>query len=220
MGVGRIQRHDRLYAHIACEGATVLQVSVALQIAMTTVDDLWYLADEAGQQAEQTYHRLSDGHEEYMEFETTKHVSRPRFRTVAKRIRDNGAPYGAHTIAYRPSGELLLVRHDAVGMWVLPGGESEPEESFRAAAERELREEAGVTASYDGLGLLGRVEFYADGHSVWGVLPVFEAEIAADAPEPSVRDPDDEITAAAWFENLPEDTRDREQLLIWRDRRL
>ncbi|MEF8783670.1 MAG: NUDIX domain-containing protein [Haloarculaceae archaeon] len=187
---------------------------------MTTVDDLWYLADEADQQAEQTYHRLSKGHTDYLEFETTKYVSRPRFRTVATRIRDNGAPYGAHTLAYRPSGELLLVRHAAVGMWVLPGGESEPEESFRAAAERELGEEAGVTASYDGLGLLGRVEFHADGHSVWGVLPVFEAEVSADVLEPSVRDPDDEITAAEWFEDLPADTRDREQLLTWRDRRL
>lgn len=187
---------------------------------MTTVDDLWYLADEADQQAERTYHRLSDRHEGYMEFEATKHVSRRRFRTVATRIRDNGAPYGAHTIAYRPSGELLLVRHDAVGMWVLPGGESEPEESFRDAAERELYEEAGVTASYGGLGLLGRVEFHADGHAVWGVLPVFEAEVDADASDPSVRDPDDEITAAQWFEQLPGDTRDREELLAWRDRRL
>ena len=183
---------------------------------MTAVDNLWYLADEASQQAEQAYHRLSD--RAGMEFETTKHVSRNRFRTVATRIRDNGAPYGAHTLVYRPSGHLLLVRHDAVGLWVLPGGEARPDESFHEAAERELNEEAGIGADYGGLGLLGRVQFYADGHETWGVLPVFEAE-AGDV-EPDASDPDGEITDARWFEELPEDTRDRDELLRWRERRL
>ncbi len=182
---------------------------------MTTVDDLWYLADEADQQAEQTYHRLKEHHEGLTEFETTKRVSRRRFRTVAARIRDNGAPYGAHTLVYRPDGRLLLVRHDGVGKWVLPGGESQDDEGFREAAERELEEEAGLGASYEGLGVLGRVDFFTDGHATWGVLPLFEA-VATD--EPSVHDPDGEISDARWFETLPEDTRDREQLRAWRDR--
>lgn len=184
---------------------------------MTTVDDLWYLADEASQQAEQTYHRLSTEHNGFLEFEITKRVSRDRFRTVARRIRDNGAPYGAHTLAHRESEALLLVRHEAIGLWVLPGGETDGGESFRAAAERELREEGGVDASYDGLGMVGRVTFHAGDHSTWGVLPLFEARGRG---EPTVSDPDGEITDAAWFRDLPPDTRDREQLLRWRDRRL
>jgi ADP-ribose pyrophosphatase len=184
---------------------------------MTTVDDLWFLADEADRQAERTYHRLRDHYDSYREFETTKRVSRRRFRTVATRIRDNGAPYGAHTLVYRPSGELLLVRHEAVGLWVLPGGEATPDERFHEAARRELHEEAGVTATYDGLGLLGRVDFQSNGYTVWGVLPVFEAEIDPDAPAPTVRDPDGEITAARWFDDLPEETRDREELLAWQN---
>ena len=185
---------------------------------MTTVDELWYLADEASQQAQQTYHRLSTEHEGILEFETTKHVSRGRFRTVGRRIRENGAPYGAHTLAYRPDGTLLLVRHEGVDRWVLPGGEADDGESFRAAAERELQEEAGLGATYQGLGMLGRVTFYSGDHATWGVLPLFEAR-AADA-EPSVADPDGEISDAAWFRELPPDTRDREQLLRWRERRL
>ena len=185
---------------------------------MTTVDELWYLADEAAQQAEQTYHRLTETYGDFLEFETHKHVSRRRFRTVTDRIRDNGAPYGAHTIAYRDGGNLALVRHDAVGLWVLPGGESHDGEDFREAAERELGEEAGIAADYDGLGLLGRVEFRTGDHATWGVLPIFEA--AAPATDLTVEDPDDEISAARWFADLPEDTRDREQLLAWRDRRL
>jgi len=185
---------------------------------MTTVDDLWFLAEEADQQAARTYHRLRDRHDDYVSFETTKRVSRDRFRTVVTRIRDNGAPYGAHTLAYRPSGQLLLVRHDAVGLWVLPGGETDADEQFRDAARRELAEEADVSADYDGLGILGRVRFEAADYDTWGVLPIFEAEVPADGT-PEADDPDGEISAARWFEELPADTRDREQLLAWRDRR-
>lgn len=186
--------------------------------AMTTVDQLWYLSAEAEQQAEQTYHRLSERYDDYIEFETTKRVSRRRFKTVAERIKRNGAPYGAHTLAYRDDGQVLLVRHEGVDLWVLPGGQADGEEDFREAARRELREEAGIRASYDGLGMLGRVTFYADEYSTWGVLPLFEAR--AEAEEPTVEDPDEEISAAQWFDDLPEDTRDRDQLLEWRDRRL
>jgi len=184
---------------------------------MTTVDDLWYLADEATQQAQQTYHRLSEQYEQFTEFETTKHVSRDRFRTVARRIRDNGAPYGAHTLVHSPGGKLLLVRHEGVDLWVLPGGETDGGESFREAAERELGEEAGIAASYSGLGMLGQVRFKSDDHTTWGVLPLFEAEAPAETP--AVNDPDEEISAAEWFDELPDDTRDRVQLQEWRDRR-
>jgi hypothetical protein len=116
---------------------------------MTSVDDLWYLADEADQQAEQTYHRVREQYADFMTFETTKHVSRPRFRTVADRIQDNGAPYGAHSVVYRPSRELLLVRHDGVDLWVLPGGETDGEESFRTAAANSVRRPAWTQPSTD-----------------------------------------------------------------------
>ena len=186
---------------------------------MTSVDDLWYLADEADQQAERTYHDLGERYDDFRTFETTKHVSRRRFRTVAERIRENGAPYGTHTLVTNDSGGLLLVRHDAVGMWVLPGGETRSEETFRDGAERELREEAGITAEYGGLGLLGTVTFESGDHTTWGVLPMLEAAAEASATEPTVEDPDDEISAARWFKELPADTRDREELLRWRERR-
>ena len=186
---------------------------------MTTVDDLWYLADTAEQQAEQTYHHLTDRYDSFREFETTKQVSRRRFETVARRIKRNGAPYGAHTLISDDSGELLLVRHEGVGLWVLPGGQADDDERFREAAKRELREEAGIDAEYDGLGLLGRVFFESDGYSTWGVLPIFEGRVEAKR-EPTVKDPDDEISAAEWFDELPEDTRDREQLERWRERNL
>lgn len=181
---------------------------------MTTVDELWFKADEARQQAEQTAHRLQERYDAGRTFETEKHVSRRRFRTVADRIRDNGAPYGAHTLAYRESGELLLVRHEGVDLWVLPGGEADGAESFREAAERELGEEAGIEAAYEGLGMLGRVHFRNGDHATWGVLPLFEARALDDTIR--VADPDDEISAARWFDELPPDTRDRAELQGWR----
>jgi 8-oxo-dGTP diphosphatase len=96
---------------------------------------------------------------------------------------------------------------------VLPGGGVDGSESFREAAERELTEEAGIDAAYEGLAMLNRVEISCGEHDTWGVLPVFSAE--AETTDPTVEDPDDEISEARWFEPeaLPEDTRDREDLI-------
>lgn len=182
---------------------------------MTRVDDLWYLASQADQQAEQAYHRIRESYSDFLEVTRSKTVSRRRFRTLARRVTETGAPYGAHTIVYRSSGHLLLVRHDGVDMWVLPGGEVQGDESFRDAAERELREEAGVEVSYEGLGMVTRVEIRCGSHSTWGVMPIFAAR--AETTTPEVADPDEEISEARWFDRLPEDTRDREDLLTWRE---
>jgi 8-oxo-dGTP diphosphatase len=181
---------------------------------MTAVDGLWFLADEATQRAEQVHHRLRDTYgTPPLERTYRKRVSRDRFRTLAERIEDNGTPYGAHTLVRSEGGRLLLVRHEGVDLWVLPGGGVDGSESFRETAERELDEEAGIEATYRGLAMLNRVEVTCGGCSTWGVLPVFRA--VADATTPSVSDPDDEISAARWFDpgRLPDDTRDREDLI-------
>jgi len=181
---------------------------------MTTVNRLWYLADEATQRAEQAYHRASGiCDDRYLERTYRKRVSRDRFRTLAHRIRRSGTPYGAHTLVRRENGELLLVRHEGVDLWVLPGGGVDGSESLREAAERELGEEAGIEASYRGLAMLNRVELTCQDCSTWGVLPIFRA--VAETTDPTVSDPDGEISAARWFDlgQLPEDTRDREDLI-------
>jgi 8-oxo-dGTP diphosphatase len=181
---------------------------------VTAVDGLWFLADQAEQRAERAYHRVLESYDaDCLERTYRKHVSRDRFRTLADRIRQNGTPYGAHTLVHRETGELLLVRHEGVGLWVLPGGGIDGAETFRETAERELEEEAGIEAAYRGLAMLNRVEISCRGHSTWGVLPVFHA--IAKTTAPTVSDPDEEISAARWFDpsRLPEDTRDRDDLI-------
>ena len=181
---------------------------------MTAVNGLWFLADEATQRAEQAYHRVVENYDgASLERTYRKRVSRDRFRTLANRIRHSGTPYGAHTLVHRENGDLLLVRHEGVDLWVLPGGGVDGSESFRETAERELAEEAGVEATYRGLAMLNRVEISCHECNTWGVLPVFLA--AAETTTPVIADPDDEISAARWFDprGLPEDTRDREDLI-------
>lgn len=184
------------------------------------VDDLWFLAQRASQRAERAYHALTADHEGFVEFDRERAVSRDHFRRLAERVVATGAPYGAHTVVYRENGDLLLVRHEGVDRWVVPGGGVREGESYRAAAERELREEAGVGADYEGLAMVTDVTFRSGGHEAWGVLPVFAARAAADAAPSAAADPDGEISDARWFDTLPEDTRDRADLRAWRDRAL
>jgi 8-oxo-dGTP diphosphatase len=181
-----------------------------------TTSTLWYLADQATRRAEAAYYRLRDDYSGFLEWDRSRRVSRSYFRTLADRTRQSGAPFGVHTVVHH-DGRLLLVRHDGVDQWVVPGGEVEDGESYRTAAERELSEEAGIEASYQGLAMTTRFDIACDDHTMWGVVPVF----AATAPgiEPSVADPDGEISDARWFsvESLPGDTRNRDELLAWYD---
>ncbi len=181
---------------------------------MTSVDGLWFLADKAEQRAEQAYHRVTETYnDDCIQHTYEKYVSRDRFRTLANRIQRSGTPYGAHTLVHRDTGELLLVRHDGVDLWVLPGGSVDGAESFRETAARELAEEAGIEAKYRGLAMLNRIEISCRGCATWGLLPIFHA--TAETVELTISDPDEEISAAQWFDpaNVPEDTRDRADLI-------
>ena len=184
---------------------------------MRGFDEVRFLADEARRVAEREAHRLGREHDDFLSFERTRRVSRRRFRTLAERVKRSGAPYGAHTIVHRADGDLLLVRHEGVDRWVLPGGGVQDGETFREAAARELAEEAGVDVDYEGLAIRTRVDIVCDDYRTWGTLPVFAA--VAVTEEPEVCDPDGEISEARWFSTLPSDTRDRSHLRAWRANR-
>ena len=54
---------------------------------------------------------------------------------------------GVRVVVRDEEGRVLLVRHSYVAGWHLPGGGVNKGESLHAAAMRELREEAGLTAT-------------------------------------------------------------------------
>ncbi|WP_106617571.1 NUDIX hydrolase [Saccharothrix carnea] len=57
-------------------------------------------------------------------------------------------------IAHNPDGRLLLVRRanpPGEGLWSLPGGRVEPDESDETALMRELREETGLSVTVGAL---------------------------------------------------------------------
>ena len=70
----------------------------------------------------------------------TSHLERIRLLVGHQLL---GAP--SVSVAIRdPLGRVLLVRHSEGGVWVLPGGAIEPEESPAEAAVREAREETAL----------------------------------------------------------------------------
>jgi 8-oxo-dGTP diphosphatase len=83
--------------------------------------------------------------------------------------------------AVRRDGRLLIAQRTRppalAGRWELPGGRVEPGESEPAAVRRECREELGVSVLVH-----GRVG--TDLPMAAGVLRVYLAELAPDAPEP------------------------------------
>jgi 8-oxo-dGTP diphosphatase len=74
-------------------------------------------------------------------------------------------------------GALLLVRHQKPGRdpyWVLPGGRLEPDETIPECAEREVREETGLSARFSGVLYVG--EFLREGRHTVDVVARMETD--------------------------------------------
>jgi ADP-ribose pyrophosphatase YjhB (NUDIX family) len=107
-------------------------------------------------------------------------------------------------VVVRRDGELLLIcDEEAPDAWTVPGGNLRSNETFEAAARRELREETGLDCDLTGIHSALRGTAVADdgGESLTAIAVFFEGE--ADTIDLSVDS--DEIVAARWWADPPND---------------
>ena len=111
-----------------------------------------------------------------------------------------GATLGVRVLAQRSDGAVMLVKHTYISGWHLPGGGVEKGEVAEEAAERELEEEAGLSAR----GRLRLVELYANHRFFKGDHVILYAVNEPDDCEPADQG---EIAERAWFmlDALPDD---------------
>lgn len=117
----------------------------------------------------------------------------------------DGTGVAAGARVYDDTGRIVLIKNSWTDGWFVPGGKVEHGEHLRAAAKREVREETGLTVTV-GEPVVAIDQRYCTTETT---NPRFRAAFVVYAAQAtgtlSVSTPDgDEITAARWFETLPE----------------
>lgn len=116
------------------------------------------------------------------------------FHREPENARFADAPVGYGLVVLRHGGRVLMVHVRDRECWELPGGGIEPDETPRAAAVREVWEEAGQRVPPETLRFAGfaRTALGPSRRILYGA--VFTAE--SDGPQPFV--PNEETSAAHW----------------------
>lgn len=120
--------------------------------------------------------------------------------TAAARVRDS-------------DGRIALVKNRWSDGWILPGGAVEPDERLRGAARREIREETGLSATIEEPLVVLEQTYVSslDGERFDAAYVVYAASAGGTIPCASdLGVTEGEITAARWFETLPDEFHDGE----------
>lgn len=126
---------------------------------------------------------------------------------AAARDRGLEGGWGAGALLER-DGAVLLVRQD--GQWFLPGGQVEGDETLDAAAERELREETGLTVQVGDLIAVSQKTLVSGDDTLTFQFATFGADLAGGGVTDDPGLPDEEIDTVEWHETLPPNTYDRD----------
>ncbi|MEU0691759.1 NUDIX hydrolase [Streptomyces uncialis] len=78
-------------------------------------------------------------------------MSRTEYYDDPAAPRPNSLVVAASAVVTDDAGRVLLQRRRDSGLWALPGGGMEPDESLPGAAVREVREETGLDVAITGL---------------------------------------------------------------------
>lgn len=129
---------------------------------------------------------------------------------------DDGLEWGVGALVEH-GDRVLLVRQD--DRWLLPGGEVEDGETHDEALIRELHEETGIDVVPGRRLAVVRNVLRHDGEQRSFRFAIHRAAARSPAPSPTEKPglEDEDIEAVGWFDDLPEDTLDRDLLLRLRD---
>lgn len=115
-----------------------------------------------------------------------------------------------------PDRRIALVENAWSDGWILPGGGVEPDETPREAARREVREETGLDATVDAPLVVFDQSYVDETDEVErfsALYVVYDAAAVGEIPDASrLGVTEGEISAARWFETVPEPLHDGELL--------
>lgn len=115
----------------------------------------------------------------------------------------------ASALAIDPGGRVLLVYDEIDESWMAPGGTAQPGESLKEAVIREVHEETAVEIEPIRPEFVRELEFHHRDRQTSFTFVFYSAK--APAKEPRITaEAEDELADVGWFDELPEDTEERE----------
>ena len=122
---------------------------------------------------------------------------------------------GAAVVIFNDADEVLLTRRADNGLWCVPGGHMDMDETIQRTAIREAKEETGLDVEIERLSGMYTVQYPADYFPERKKRPVFVVTFRCKIVGGELT-LNDEVTEFGWFnpKNLPDD------LLLYQDQRI